>query len=88
MEFFQDRIVSVRECARSQGFPDSIQFHGDIQVNYYFKIFELFSTHIEIRHGFHSYLFKSSFFGTTGLSHTLKCNLIIYHYRMFLREPF
>ncbi|GLC48233.1 hypothetical protein PLESTB_000073500 [Pleodorina starrii] len=25
----QDRIVSVRECARSQGFPDHFQFYGD-----------------------------------------------------------
>ena len=24
----QDRIVSVRECARSQGFPDTFQFYG------------------------------------------------------------
>lgn len=26
----QDRIVSVRECARSQGFPDTYIFHGTI----------------------------------------------------------
>jgi len=26
----QDRIVSVRECARSQGFPDTFIFHGSI----------------------------------------------------------
>jgi len=26
----QDRIISVRECARSQGFPDRFQFHGSI----------------------------------------------------------
>ncbi|CBI27717.3 unnamed protein product, partial [Vitis vinifera] len=27
----QDRLVSVRECARSQGFPDSYKFSGNIQ---------------------------------------------------------
>ena len=26
----QDRIVSVRECARSQGFPDSFKFYGTV----------------------------------------------------------
>ncbi|CAA2934361.1 DNA (cytosine-5)-methyltransferase 1B-like [Olea europaea subsp. europaea] len=26
----QDRIVTVRECARSQGFPDSFQFYGNV----------------------------------------------------------
>ena len=26
----QHRVVSVRECARSQGFPDTYRFHGTI----------------------------------------------------------
>lgn len=26
----QNRVVSVRECARSQGFPDRFKFHGGI----------------------------------------------------------
>lgn len=26
----QDRIVSVRECARAQGFPDSFRFYGNV----------------------------------------------------------
>jgi DNA (cytosine-5)-methyltransferase 1 len=26
----QDRIVTVRECARSQGFPDEFQFSGNV----------------------------------------------------------
>ncbi|GLI71179.1 hypothetical protein VaNZ11_016282 [Volvox africanus] len=26
----QDRIVSVRECARSQGFPDNFRFYGNV----------------------------------------------------------
>lgn len=26
----QTRVVSVRECARSQGFPDSFRFYGTI----------------------------------------------------------
>jgi DNA (cytosine-5)-methyltransferase 1 len=27
----QTRVVSVRECARSQGFPDNFRFYGNIQ---------------------------------------------------------
>lgn len=30
----QDRIVSVRECARSQGFPDSFQFYGTVHARH------------------------------------------------------
>ncbi|KAL5560163.1 hypothetical protein UlMin_036374, partial [Ulmus minor] len=30
----QDRIITVRECARSQGFPDSYKFSGTIQHKY------------------------------------------------------
>lgn len=30
----QDRVVSVRENARSQGFPDDFKFHGSIMVRY------------------------------------------------------
>ncbi|CAN6280974.1 unnamed protein product [Urochloa humidicola] len=30
----QDRIISVRECARSQGFPDSYHFAGNIQCKH------------------------------------------------------
>lgn len=26
----QDRIVSVRECARAQGFPDHFRFFGNV----------------------------------------------------------
>jgi DNA (cytosine-5)-methyltransferase 1 len=26
----QNRVVSVRECARSQGFPDHFKFYGNI----------------------------------------------------------
>ncbi|CAG9466599.1 unnamed protein product [Pedinophyceae sp. YPF-701] len=26
----QDRIITVRECARSQGFPDTFRFYGDV----------------------------------------------------------
>ena len=26
----QHRVVSVRECARSQGFPDTYRFYGNI----------------------------------------------------------
>ena len=39
----QHRVVSVRECARSQGFPDTYKFFGNIlekhrQVNFYLDI--------------------------------------------------
>ncbi|KAG2494496.1 hypothetical protein HYH03_007265 [Edaphochlamys debaryana] len=30
----QDRIVSVRECARAQGFPDTFQFAGSVQCRH------------------------------------------------------
>ena len=30
----QDRVISVRECARAQGFPDSYKFSGEIQAKY------------------------------------------------------
>ena len=30
----QDRIVSVRECARSQGFPDAFTFHGAVSAKH------------------------------------------------------
>lgn len=30
----QDRIVTVRECARSQGFPDSFKFCGTVQAKH------------------------------------------------------
>ncbi|WZN58936.1 DNA (cytosine-5)-methyltransferase [Chloropicon roscoffensis] len=30
----QDRVVSVRECARTQGFPDTFKFYGTIQNKY------------------------------------------------------
>ena len=30
----QDRVISVRECARAQGFPDSVQFYGRLTEKY------------------------------------------------------
>ena len=30
----QQRVVSVRECARAQGFPDSFLFHGPLRARY------------------------------------------------------
>ena len=30
----QDRVISVRECARVQGFPDTYKFSGEIQAKY------------------------------------------------------
>jgi len=30
----QDRIVSVRECARSQGFPDTFRFYGNVHCRH------------------------------------------------------
>ena len=30
----QSRVVSVRECARSQGFPDSYKFYGTVSDKY------------------------------------------------------
>lgn len=30
----QDRVISVRECARAQGFPDSFEFHGKVSEKY------------------------------------------------------
>jgi DNA (cytosine-5)-methyltransferase 1 len=34
VHYDQDRILSVRECARSQGFPDSTKFVGRIEEQY------------------------------------------------------
>lgn len=30
----QDRIISVRECARAQGFPDSFRFYGNVHAQH------------------------------------------------------
>ncbi len=30
----QQRVVSVRECARAQGFPDTFHFHGPLRTRY------------------------------------------------------
>lgn len=30
----QDRVISVRECARAQGFPDAVKFSGKIKSKY------------------------------------------------------
>lgn len=30
----QQRVVSVRECARAQGFPDTFHFHGPLRARY------------------------------------------------------
>ena len=30
----QDRVISVRECARAQGIPDSLRIHGPVSSAY------------------------------------------------------
>lgn len=30
----QDRVISVRECARAQGLPDSVKFYGPLRARY------------------------------------------------------
>lgn len=52
----QSRVVSVRECARSQGFPDTYRFYGSILekhrqvcMNYYiFYLLGMCINHVRI----------------------------------------